>query len=135
VSTPGVPQAKLWNSSESPSPACVPSNGAGVSGPGVSAASARATNRASRRQRGPSRPMMISSKSSHASAADCVRCFGSLTSMCSTQSEIRSSMFGSIDLTAGIGSLTWRSRIAIGASESWNGTRPVNISNAMQPTE
>ena len=34
-----------------------------------------------------------------------------------------------------IGSLTWRRRIAIGASESWNGTLPVNSSKAMQPTE
>ena len=98
-------------------------------------ASLRSIRRAERRQRGPSRPMMISSKSSQASAADCVRLVGSLTSSASIQSEIPWSTCGSIDFTAGIGSLTCRSRIAIGASESWNGTRPVNISNAMQPTE
>ena len=79
--------------------------------------------------------MISSSNSSHASLADCVRSFGSLTSSCSTQSETPWSTDGSIDLTGAICSLTWRSRIAIGASESWNGTLPVNISNAMQPTE
>ena len=79
--------------------------------------------------------MMSSSNSSQASFADCVRSFGSLTSSCSIQSETPWSTDGSIDLTGGICSLTCRSRIAIGASESWNGTRPVNISNAMQPTE
>ena len=135
VSETGWPQAKLWNSSDGASPALVPSNGAGVSGLGVSTCSARAESRAERRQRGPSSPMMSSSNSSHASLADCVRSFGSLTSSCSIQSEIPWSIVGSIDFTGGISSLTWRSRIAIGASESWNGTLPVNISNAMQPTE
>ena len=80
--------------------------------------------------------MMISSKSSQASLADCVRSFGSLTSSSSTQSEMPCvERSGRPSVTGGIGSLTCRSRIAIGASESWNGTRPVNISNAMQPTE
>ena len=66
----------------------VPSNGAGVSGLGVSTCPARAESRAARRQRGPWRPITISSNSSHASAADCVRAFGSFTSSASTQSEI-----------------------------------------------
>ena len=133
-SSTGWPQAKLWNSSEAGS-TLVPSNGAGVSGFGVSSCSARTDSRAERRQRGPSRPMTSSSSSSQASFADCVRSFGSLTSSSSIQSEMPWSIDASIDLTAGISSLTCRSRIAIGASESWNGTRPVNISNAMQPTE
>ena len=135
VSAAGWPHAKLWNSSEAAAPAVVPWNGAGVSGFGPSAAPDSPPRRAERRQRGPSSPMMISSKSSHASAADCVRCVGSLTSIASTQSEMRWSTSGLIDFTGAIGSLTCRSRIAIGASESWNGTLPVNISNAMQPTE
>ena len=114
----------------------MPWNGAGVSGFAPSVApSTRSTSRASRRQRGPSRPSTISSKSSHASCAFCVRWVGSLTSSRSIQSEIRWSTSGRIDFTGAIGSLTWRSRIAIGASESWNGTLPVNSSNAMQPTE
>ena len=79
--------------------------------------------------------MTISSKSSQASLAFWVRSFGSLTSSFSTHSETPASSDGSTDVIAGIGSLTCRSRIAIGASESWNGTRPVNISNAMHPTE
>ena len=79
--------------------------------------------------------MMISSRSSHASVALCVRSLGSLTSSRSTHAESPSSIDGSIVLIGGIGSLTWRRRIAIGASESLNGTRPVNSSNAMQPTE
>ena len=135
VSAAGWPHAKLWNSSEAAAPAVVPWNGAGVSGFGVSAWPVSSVRRAERRQRGPSSPMMISSNSSQASAADCVRLVGSLTSMLSTQSEMPWSTFGSIDFTGAIGSLTCRSRIAIGASESWNGTLPVNISNAMQPTE
>ncbi len=79
--------------------------------------------------------MTISSYSSQASTADCVRFVGSFTSRCSIQSEIPASTDGSTDFTAGISSLTCRSRIAIGASVSWNGTLPVNSSNAMQPTE
>ena len=130
-----LPQAKDWNSSETAASDVVPWNGAGVSGAGVSNWAEPSRRRASRRQRGPRRLMMISSNSSHASLADCVRCFGSLTSRRSIQSEMSWSIFGSTDLTLGICSLTWRSRIAIGASVSWNGTRPVNISNAMQPTE
>jgi hypothetical protein len=130
-----LPHAKDWNWSETAASDVVPWNGAGVSGAGVSNCAEPSRRRASRRQRGPSRPMMISSNSSHASLADCVRFVGSLTSMRSIQSEISWSIFGSIDFTLGICSLTWRRRIAIGASVSWNGTRPVNISNAMQPTE
>ena len=138
VST-GAPQAKDLNSSEaSPPLTLVPWNGAGVSGlapPPFVSSVRRSTRRASRRQRGPSRLMRISSKSSHASCAFWVRASGSLTSRRSTQSEMRWSTSGRIDFTGAIGSLTWRSRIAIGASESWNGTLPVNSSNAMQPTE
>ena len=78
---------------------------------------------------------MISSSASHASLAERVRRVGSLTSSSSIQSETAWSISGLTDRAGGIGSLTWRSRIAIGASESWNGTRPVNISYAMQPTE
>ena len=135
VSAGAPPHAKLWNSSDTAPSADVPSNGAGVSGCGVSIVCMFSSSRASRRQRGPSRPMTISSRSSHASAALCVRCFGSLTSSRSIQSEIPWSIEGSTDVTGGIGSLTWRSRIAIGASVPWNGTRPVNSSKAMQPTE
>ncbi len=135
MSAAGWPHAKLWNSSEAAAPAVVPWNGAGVSGFGESAGPVSPVRRAERRQRGPSSPMMISSNSSQASAADCVRLVGSLTSIFSIQSEAPWSICGSIDFTAGIGSLTCRSRIAIGASESWNGTLPVNSSNAMQPTE
>ena len=114
----------------------VPMNDSGVSGSALSTPPVtRSTSRASRRQRGPSSPSTISSKSSHASCAFCVRWVGSLTSSCSIQSEIRWSTSGRMLLTGAIGSLTWRSRIAIGASESWNGTLPVNDSNAMQPTE
>ena len=130
-----LPHANDWNSSDTAASDVVPWNGAGVSGAGVSNWAEPSRRRASRRQRGPRRPMMISSNSSHASFADCVRCFGSLTSSRSIQSEISSSTLGSIELTLGICSLTCRRRIAIGASVSWNGTRPVNISNAMQPTE
>ena len=60
--------------------------------------------------------MTISSYSSQASTADCVRFVGSFTSRCSIQSEIPASTDGSTDFTAGISSLTCRSRIAIGAS-------------------
>ena len=136
VSAAGWPHAKLWNSSDAAAPAVVPWNGAGVSGFGVSLVPRPARRAAPpRRQRGPSSPMMISSKSSQATAADCVRCVGSLTSIFSIQSEMPWSTSGSIDFTGAIGSLTCRSRIAIGASESWNGTLPVNSSKAMQPTE
>ena len=78
---------------------------------------------------------MSSSNSSQASLADCMRRVGSLTSSRWTQSDIPLSTPGSIEVSGGIGSLTCRRRIAIGASESWNGTRPANISKAMQPTE
>ena len=130
-----LPHAKDWNWSDTAASEVVPLNGAGVSGAGVSNWAEPSRRRASRRQRGPSSPMMISSNSSQASLALCVRFVGSLTSIRSIQSETSWSIVGSIDLTAGICSLTWRRRIAIGASVSWNGTRPVNISNAMQPTE
>jgi hypothetical protein len=130
-----LPQAKDWNWSDTAASEVVPLNGAGVSGAGVSNWAEPSRRRASRRQRGPSSPMMISSNSSQASLAFCVRFVGSLTSMRSIQSEMSWSIEGSMDLTAGICSLTWRRRIAIGASVSWNGTRPVYISNAMQPTE
>jgi hypothetical protein len=138
VSPEGAPHANDLNSAEaSPPLTLVPWNGAGVSGfaPPPFVSSRRSTRRASRRQRGPSRLIRISSKSSHASCAFWVRPSGSLTSSASIQSEIRWSTSGRTVLTAAIGSLTWRSRIAIGASESWNGTLPVNNSNAMQPTE
>jgi hypothetical protein len=130
----GWRQAKLSNSSEETCSWLVPWNGAGVSGFGVLVC-ARSVSRASRRQRGPSRPMMISSNASHASLAERVRRVGSLTSSSSIQSETAWSISGCTERAGGIGSLTWRRRIAIGASESWNGTRPTNISNAMQPTE
>ena len=78
---------------------------------------------------------MTSSNASHASAADPVRRSGSLTSSRSIQSEMRPSTPGTTDLTGGIASFTWRMRIASGSSTSANGTRPVNSSNAMQPTE
>ena len=71
ASRPPDPQAKLWNSSDG-RPSGAPSNGAGVSGFGVPDwrdSGARPAAR-SRRQRGPSRPMTISSNSSHASFAD-----------------------------------------------------------------
>ena len=81
VST-GAPQAKDLNSSEaSPPLTLVPWNGAGVSGlapPPFVSSVARSTRRASRRQRGPSRLSRISSKSSHASCAFCVRPLGLL---------------------------------------------------------
>ena len=130
-----LPHAKDWNSSDTAASDVVPWNGAGVSGAGVSSWAEPSRRRASRRQRGPSRPMMISSNSSQPSPADCVRWAGSLTSRRSIQSEMSWSTFGSIDLTLGICSLTCRRRIAIGASVSWKGTRPVKNSKAMQPTE
>src|SRR6185503_15318133 len=65
---PPAPQAKLWNSSDGCASGA-PSNGAGVSGFGVPAWRASADSRADRRQRGPSSPMTISSKSSQASLA------------------------------------------------------------------
>ena len=133
--SPDSPQANDLNSSESTGPALVPWNGAGVSG---LAPLARLHALDQPRLAPPARAVQasrISSNSSHASCAFCVRCDGSLTSRRSIQSDTRWSTSGTIDLTGGIGSLTWRSRIAIGASESWNGTLPVNSSNAMQPTE
>ena len=108
-------------------------NGGGVAGCGAS--SGFPVSRASRCHRRGSSRSAISSYASHAAAAEPIRAAGSLLSSPWIQSEISSSIDGSIARTGGMGSLTWRMRIAIGASMSWNGTRPVNSSKAMQPTE
>ena len=131
-----LPHGNDWNSSDTAASAGdVPSNGAGVSSFGVSTCSSRSGSRASRRQRGPSRRDQDLLEVVPRVVGRLRALLGSLTSSRSIQSEIAWSTDGSIDSPAGIGSLTWRSRIAIGASVSWNGTWPVNSSNAMQPTE
>ena len=66
----------------------------------------------------------ISSRPSHACSAERVRWLASLTTSRSTQSEIRGSRSGTIDVTGGIGCVTWRISIATGVSTSWNGVLP-----------
>ena len=94
----------------------------------------RACRRASRRQRGPSLPIRISSKRSHASLASVGRSETSLTSNACTHAAISGSTSSAMEASGGGSSLMCLSRIAIGASSS-NGTRPAKSSKAMQPTE
>ena len=82
---------------------------------------------ASRRQRGPSLPIRISSNSSHAAVADCGRAVGSLAVRRSIHAEMSGST-SATSLAGGSGSLMCRSRIASGSSASWNGGLPVNSS-------
>jgi hypothetical protein len=78
--------------------------------------------------------MTISSSSSQASAAELVRCAGSLTSRRPIQSEMLSGTDGFSELTGGIGVLMWRIITAIGDSVAGNGTRCMKSSNAITPT-
>ena len=72
--------------------------------------------------------MMISSSWSHASCAFEIRSSGAFSSSFCSQSARRGSRSGLTESGDGIGSLTCRSRIAIGVSVSWKGTTPAKSS-------
>ena len=83
---------------------------------------------ASRRQRGPSSVITISSSSSHASAAPRGRSAGSFSSIRSSHRARRSSRSGLSDLGGGIGSWICFTSTAMGVSRSSNGRRPTSSS-------
>ena len=104
------------------------SNGAGVSGRGVSSIAEGPPIRASRRQRGPIVSSKISSRSSHAVDALRGRFSASLARSAMTQSASAGSSDGFSVRGAAGSSLRTRSRIAIGTSPPLIGGRPQSIS-------
>ena len=101
-------------------------DGGGVAGPGTGGSSSAGSG-ASRRQRGPSSPIRISSSSSHAAVADGGRSSGFFAVSRSIHAEIAGST-SATSAAGGNGSVTCRSMIAIGSSASTNGGLPVNSS-------
>ena len=98
-----------------PSGVSIGTDGGGVAGPGIGRGGS--PSRASRRQRGPSLPIRISSSSSHAALADSGRPARSFAVRRSIQAE----MSGSTPATSAAGgscSVMCRRRIASGSSAS-----------------
>ena len=100
--------------------------GGGVAGPGTGGSGGAASG-ASRRQRGPSWPIRISSSSSQAAVADGGRSSGFFSVSRAIQAEIAGST-PATSAAGGSGSVMCRTMIAIGSPASWNGGLPVNSS-------
>ena len=98
-----------------PSGVSIGTDGGGVAGPGTGLGGSG--SRASRRQRGPSLVMRISSSSSQAAVADSGRPSRSLAVRCSIHAEMSGSTPATSD-AGGSGSVMCRSRIASGSSAS-----------------
>ena len=102
--------------------------GGGVNGPGTSPPPSIGGRALLRRQRGPSSVSTISSSASQAAAAEGGRSAGSFSSRPQIQSDTPASRSARMTFGGGGTSLTWRRRIAVGASVSANGSCPVKSS-------